>query len=255
MIYYSIIPKKISEIIVTHSNFSDLTDVECIINFKDMKGNIISSKNFKKKYPFSHSIKNNNSSDVYLELMFLTDGSILLNGGTFNLFYKTKIGSFAIEYGCIGENCNDLEKGTIKTSIVKNSCFISKTNNTSIFIINPNPQKSHKTSRLGDVFYKIFQENGNLIHEENLKVKPDHMVKIDLKQKLFGKTYNKNSPSLFTFVSKNNFNVFPMTFLMNKNYPTGCEHSQPRFAYYRQPANGPQNIKYNILKLFNNLIK
>ena len=255
MIYYCIVPKQISEITIAHSNFINYKKIQFKIEFKDLNGRSISVENKTSNYPFVHSIKNNNKADVYFELSFLVDNDIIENGGTFNVFYKTKRGSFGIEYGCIGKNANSIEKNIISTSIVKNCCYLSENNNTAIYIINPNPQNCTKTERKGHLNYKIFNENGKTVYSDNLIINPNEAKKIDIKEKLFVKKYKNEQPSFYTFVSENDFNVFPITFLENNGYPTGCEHSQPRFSYFRLPLNGSQNIKYNIIRLVNSLFK
>jgi len=65
------------------------------------------------------------------------------------------------------------------------------------------------------------------------------MVKIDIKKILEVNKISQNKPLSLIFTSINNFNIFPITFMTNKSIPTGCEHSQPMYNYFKLPKDGP----------------
>ena len=255
MIYYSIIPKNINHITITHADFINIDKVTCKLIIRSNNGKVVTKMKIQKTYPFLYSKKCNFKEDIYLDISFFQNNELIKKPGTIDILYKTKVGRFGIGLGGLTENCNNIKKETICSTIVKNCCFISDNNNTVIYIINPNTTQSRQTARKGKLKYKLLDDNGRTIYEKILTFLPSELKKIDIKNEIFkGKYFNKK-PSFFTFVSENNFNVLPITFMDKNSIPTGCEHSQPKFNYFRGHENGPQNMKMNFFRLLNSVFK
>ena len=251
MIYYCIIPKNTHFYTISHVDFKHLKKIKCKYTIRNSKGKVLYNDLIFSTYPFDYCFKNNYiTKDIYIELCFFDKEIVLEMSGTIDVLYKTKISLFGIGTGMISRNANSIDKKEIKSNIVKNCCCISMMNSTKIFIINPNPTSSKANGRTGILDYKIFDEAGNTVYQDKLKLNSYEMINIDIKQKI--PKYNSLSREVkfYTFTSENNFNVFPITFATNNNVPTGCEHSQPKFNYFRF---GPQNRKINVIKLIQNL--
>ncbi|CAN1514401.1 hypothetical protein MCEHALHM7_00913 [Methylophilaceae bacterium] len=257
MIYYVIVPKNITKVTLGHSNFQDIKKVKFSINVRNLTGKILNSESIIANYPIYYSYINNYfEKDTYIELEFFHDNKTLEHSGTLNVYYETQLKLFGISTGGLGKNTNSIHKKEISTTIVKNCCYLSENNNTEIYIINPNPTKSIDTHRDGALNYKILDSSAKVICDETVLIPAYQMIKINIKEKLLNNKFliNASSP-VFTFISEQNFNVFPITFMKNKNSPTGCEHSQAKFSYFRLPTNGPQDRKANFLKLIFTLFK
>ena len=72
MIYYSIIPKNINHITITHADFINIDKVTCKLIIRSINGKVVTKMKIQKTYPFLYSKKCNFKEDIYLEISFFS---------------------------------------------------------------------------------------------------------------------------------------------------------------------------------------
>jgi hypothetical protein len=254
--YYILVPKGISDINISHADYSTNETAHCLIKYRNEMGNTLFEEEYKTEYPCIIKVINKfKEINTYMEIIFLDKNNLCILG-SIDIFYQSELTKFGVSTAGITEYANNISKEKITSSIIKNCCSVSKSLNTFICILNPNPTNTPNNQRDGILKWKILDPSGNIISSSSNEILSTQMYCIDISSYIpEEKIKELKHPLFLSFVGDTNFNVFPITFTFINSIPTGCEHSQPKIGYYKSDKKGPQSRKKNILQLIPSMFR
>ncbi len=241
------IPESTTKLKLYHTTLSMpfKTEVMILVNFYSADYICITKSSQKHLYPVSLDLPINESLPAYVQI-FVQNALGENLPGLMNILFYSGEAIFGFEMAAVSFNANLASKPGAQTQILKNNIICGQNFNSEIMIVNVNPSLSEKNSRSGLISWDIYDEDGKSVSSGQRELKSGHLFFLDVHSQI--KFLQSDRLNHFVFTSTQDFAVLPLTFCKIEDHYTGCEHSQPKFAYFRSGTQNPQARKINVLR-------